>query len=79
MIALHSLLCIPRIKTTRTHHIYFFPPVVRESAAKDKVLAAHRKVMIANHPDAGGSDYIATKINEAKAKLIKKGGSGSPF
>jgi hypothetical protein len=26
MIALHSLLCIPRIKTTRTHHIYFFPP-----------------------------------------------------
>ena len=52
---------------------------VRESAAKDKVLAAHRKVMIANHPDAGGSDYIATKINEAKAKLIKKGGSGSPF
>ena len=23
--------------------------------------------------------YIATKINEAKAKLIKKGGSGSPF
>lgn len=52
---------------------------VRESAAKDKVMAAHRKVMIANHPDAGGSDYIATKINEAKAKLIKKGGSGSPF
>ena len=51
---------------------------VRESAAKDKVLAAHRKVMIANHPDAGGSDYIPTKINEAKAKLIKKGGSGSP-
>ena len=43
---------------------------VRESAAKDKVMAAHRKVMIANHPDAGGSDYIATKINEAKAKLL---------
>ena len=52
---------------------------VRESAAKDKFLAAHRKVMIANHPYAGGSDYIATKINEAKAKLLKKGGSGAPF
>ena len=51
---------------------------VRESAAKDKVMAAHRKVMIANHPDAGGSDYIATKINEAKAKLL--GGRGrTPF
>ena len=51
---------------------------VRESAAKDKVLAAHRKVMIANHPDAGGSDYIATKINEAKAKLLG-GRSKTPF
>ena len=53
---------------------------VRESAAKDKVMAAHRKVMIANHPDAGGSDYIATKINEAKTKLLGGRGSGSsPF
>jgi DnaJ family protein C protein 19 len=51
---------------------------VRESAAKDKVMAAHRKVMIANHPDAGGSDYIATKINEAKAKLLG-GRSKTPF
>lgn len=53
---------------------------VRESAAKDKVLAAHRKVMIANHPDAGGSDYIATKINEAKSKMLGGRGSGNaPF
>jgi DnaJ family protein C protein 19 len=52
---------------------------VRESAAKDKVLAAHRKVMIANHPDAGGSDYIATKINEAKAQLLGGRGGKTPF
>jgi hypothetical protein len=26
---------------------------VRESAAKDKVMAAHRKVMVANHPVGG--------------------------
>ena len=49
---------------------------VRESAAKDKVLAAHRKVMIANHPDAGGSDYIATKIKSArKNEVIVDGAS----
>ena len=50
---------------------------VREAAAKDKVLAAHRRVMVANHPDAGGSDFIASKINEAKDKLLGKGGKGA--
>ena len=38
---------------------------VRESAAKGKVLEAHRRVMMANHPDAGGSAFLSTKINEA--------------
>ena len=33
--------------------------------------------MIANHPDAGGSSFIAAKVNEAKDILMgkKKGGS----
>ncbi|EEH55216.1 uncharacterized protein MICPUCDRAFT_19303 [Micromonas pusilla CCMP1545] len=53
---------------------------VRRSAAKAKVLAAHRKVMIANHPDAGGSDYVATKINEAKGLLLGgRGGRDRPL
>lgn len=53
---------------------------VRESAPPDKVKEAHRKVMVANHPDAGGSHYLASKINEAKDVMLgKKRGSGSAF
>ena len=43
----------------------------RESAAEEKILAAHRKMMFNNHPDNGGSTYLATKVNEAKDTLMK--------
>jgi DnaJ family protein C protein 19 len=52
---------------------------VRERAAFDKIKEAHKRVMVANHPDAGGSHYIASKINEAKDMLMGKGKSGSMF
>ncbi|KAJ8754241.1 hypothetical protein K2173_002141 [Erythroxylum novogranatense] len=52
---------------------------VRESTAIDKVKEAHRRVMVANHPDAGGSHYLASKINEAKDILLGKKGGGSAF
>jgi DnaJ family protein C protein 19 len=53
---------------------------IRESAPEQKVKEAHRRIMIANHPDSGGSSYIATKVNEAKEMLLgKKKGGGSVF
>lgn len=53
---------------------------VRESAPEQKVKEAHRKIMIANHPDSGGSSYIAAKVNEAKDILLgKKKSGGSVF
>ncbi|KAL2454623.1 Mitochondrial import inner membrane translocase subunit TIM14-1 [Abeliophyllum distichum] len=53
---------------------------VRESTPADKVREAHRRVMVANHPDAGGSHYLASKINEAKDIMMGKSkSSGSAF
>ncbi|TPX66557.1 hypothetical protein SpCBS45565_g04404 [Spizellomyces sp. 'palustris'] len=45
---------------------------IRESASKDKLKEAHRRIMLLNHPDRGGSPYLASKINEAKDMLDKR-------
>ncbi|KAK9278044.1 hypothetical protein L1049_028219 [Liquidambar formosana] len=53
---------------------------VRERVVLEKIKEAHRRVMVANHPDSGGSHYLASKINEAKDVLMgRTKGSHSMF
>ena len=45
-------------------------------ATEAEIRAAHHRLMRTAHPDSGGSDWLATRVNQARDVLLGHSGAG---
>jgi len=55
-----------RMSREEAHKVLGLEP----GASPEQIKEAHHKLMLKVHPDQGGSDYLAAKLNEAKDVLL---------
>ncbi len=44
-------------------------------AGREAVIAAHRRLIARNHPDSGGTEALAARLNAARDLLLRQGGT----
>lgn len=56
----------PKMSVAEAIDILGLEGMSQHSLTKNNIKKVHRQIMIKNHPDRGGSPYLAMKINEAR-------------
>ena len=46
------------------------PAGLEKGASRDDIVSAHKRLIQKLHPDRGGNDYLAAKVNAAKDQLL---------
>lgn len=59
----------PAIRMTRAEA--FSVLGLKEGANGKEVMRAYKRLMLKVHPDHGGSEYLAAKLNQARELLLK--------
>jgi DnaJ homolog subfamily C member 19 len=60
----------PRQSSSMTRQEAYEVLGLKPGADEDAIPAAHRRLMRTAHPDAGGSDWLASRVNQARDVLL---------